>query len=49
MTTYLKKRKQFWKGKYLKKGKVMKNWTVLRVHQSKSLAQNTETREAKKN
>ena len=48
ITTDLEARKQFWKGEYLKKGKVIKNWTILSVHQSKSVAQKVETREAKK-
>ena len=48
ITTDLETRKQFWKREYLKKGKVIKNWTVLNTHQSKSSAQEEETREAKK-
>ena len=32
---------------YLKRGKVIKNWNVLSSHQSKSSAQEVETREAK--
>ena len=48
ITTDLKARKQYWKGEYLKEGKVIKNWTVLSVHQSKAVAQKVETREAKK-
>ena len=48
ITTDLKARKQYWKGKYLEQGKVIKNWTVLSVHQLKSVAQKVETREAKK-
>ena len=48
ITTDLAKRKQYWKREYLKEEKVIKNWTVLSVHQSKSVAQKVETREAKK-
>ena len=48
ITTNLEARKQFWKGKYLEQGKVIKNWTVLSVHQSKSATQKVETRTAKK-
>ena len=43
----LERRKKEWEREYLKKGKVIKNWTVLSTHQSKSSAQEVETREAK--
>ncbi len=32
----------------MKEGKVIKDWTVISVHQSKSLTQKAETRSAKK-
>ena len=44
----VERRKKEWERKYLKKGKVIKNWTVISIHQSKSLAQEVETRSAKK-
>ncbi len=47
ITTDLEKRKKDWTRDYLKEGIVIKNWTVLSVHQSKSAAQKAETREAK--
>ena len=43
----LERRKKEWEREYLKKRKVIKNWTVLSTHQSKSSAQEVETREAK--
>ena len=48
ITTDLKRRKQEWTNDYLEKGIVIKKWTVLSVHKSKSSAQKVETREAKK-
>ena len=48
ITMDLERRKQEWKTEYLKKGIVIKKWTVLSTHQSKSSAQAVETREAKK-
>ena len=48
ITMNLEKRKQQWKNEYLKKGIIIKKWTVLSTHQSKSSAQAVETREAKK-
>ena len=48
ITTDLETRKQFWKREYLKEGKVIKNWIVLSVHQSKSATQKGETRSAGK-
>ena len=47
-TMGLERRIKEWEGKYLKEGKVIKNWTVLSVHQSKPLAQEAETRSAEK-
>ena len=44
----LERRKKEWERRYLTEGKVIKNWTVLSVHQSKSSAQEVETKEAKK-
>ena len=46
ITTDLETRKQFWKREYLKEGRVIKNWIVLSVHQSKSAAQKVETKKA---
>ena len=48
ITMDLERRKKEWERKYLKEEKVIKKWTVLSTHQSKSLAQEVETREAKK-
>ena len=47
ITMDLERRKKEWEREYLKRGKVIKNWTVLSTHQSKSSAQEVETREAK--
>jgi len=44
----VERRKKEWERKYLKVGKVIKNGTVLSVHQSKPLAQEAETRAAEK-
>ena len=48
ITMDVERRKKEWERKYLKEGKVIKNWTVISIHQSKSLAQEVETRSAKK-
>ena len=48
ITTDLERRKKNWTRDYLEQGIVIKNWTVLSIHQSQSAAQNAETREAKK-
>ena len=48
ITMDLERRKKEWTRDYLEQGIVIKNWIVLSVHQSKSVAQKTETREAKK-
>ena len=47
ITTDLERRKKEWKREYEKEGKVIKKWTVLSIHKSKSSAQEAETREAK--
>ena len=47
ITMDLERRKKEWEREYLKRGKVIKNWIVLSTHQSKSSAQEVETREAK--
>ena len=47
ITMDLERRKKEWEREYLKKEKVIKNWTVLSTHQSKSSAQEVETRETK--
>ena len=48
ITMDLERRKKEWTKDYLEQGIVIKNWIILSVHQSKSSAQKTETREAKK-
>ena len=48
ITMDLERRKKEWTRDYLEQGKVIKNWIVLSSHQSKSSAQEEETREAKK-
>ena len=48
MTTNPEQRKQRWKNEYLKEGIEIKKWTILSKHQSRSKAQEVETREAKK-
>ncbi len=48
MTMNLERRKKEWERRYLKEGKVIKNWVVLSTHKSKSSAQEVETTEAKK-
>ena len=47
ITTNLERRKKEWMNRYKKEGKIVKNWIVLSVHESKSSAQEVETREAK--
>ena len=47
ITMDLERRKKEWTRDYLEQGIVIKNWTILSVHQSKSSAQEEETREAK--
>ncbi|MDE0119189.1 MAG: hypothetical protein OXM55_04185 [Bdellovibrionales bacterium] len=47
ITTNLEARKKYWMNKYKKQGKLIKSWVVLSVHESKSSAQEVETREAK--
>ena len=43
----LEKRTQQWKNEYLKKGIIIKKWTVLSTHQSKSSAQAVEPEKLK--
>ena len=47
ITTNLERRKKYWMNEYKKEGKTIKSWIVLSVHESKSSAQEVETREAK--
>ena len=48
MTTNPEQRRKTWGGKYSQKGIKIKKWTILSKHQSRSKAQEVETREAKK-
>ena len=41
---YVEISKKEWERRFLKEGRVIKNWAVISVHQSKSSAQQAETR-----